>query len=106
MKHNQNNQTLEDQVVEFLNEVGLVSTSFLLRKYKVNVDHAREILHFLVEAYENVKFSTPDQVYIEGREILAFQPRLQKKRVRFRPKKPSRWKDVSKPISYQTELCT
>lgn len=81
--------------VDVLNEHGVISSNFLMRRHKCGVGFARNILKMIVDQYENVKFRSGDQIYIEGREPQQWQ--LKPKRIRIRPKKPSRWKDVTKP---------
>jgi hypothetical protein len=54
--------------LDCLNEHGILSTSFLVRKFKIGPKQAEEILRSLVENFENVNFTSLDQIYISGRE--------------------------------------
>lgn len=72
-----------------------MSSALLMNKHKCGIEVARHILKIIVDNYENVQFRTKDQIYIEGRELEAWKPKL--KRNRTRVIKPSRWKDVTKP---------
>jgi hypothetical protein len=81
--------------IKLLNEFGVLSSALLARKYKMNFDYARLVLQAIVEGYENVAFRSQDQIYIEGREPKEWQPKP--KHIGIRPRKPPRWKDITKP---------
>ena len=85
---------LKEQIQD-LNEYGVLSCALLARKYRVNFEYGRKILSSIVDDYENVKFRSHDQIYIEGRELEDWMPAY--KRILNKKKKPSRWKDVFKP---------
>lgn len=88
--------------IQDLNEFGLLSSAYLARKYKMNGEHARRTLFSIVEDYENVRFRTPDQIYIEGRELKEWEPKVKQKKIRekrvktSKMKTPSKWKDITK----------
>lgn len=81
--------------IDDLNHYGVLSSALLGRRYKLNFEYARLVLASIVQDYENVKLRTQDQIYIEGRELEEWKPKLKRKRIR--PIKPPRWKDVTKP---------
>jgi hypothetical protein len=80
--------------IKLLNKHGALTSSLLAMKDKCNFDYARLIMQEIVNDYENVKFRTEDQIYIEGREREEWLPKEKKKRKYI--KKPSKWKDITK----------
>lgn len=85
-----------EQAIDQLNDVGVISTSYLAHKFKVNQDIAKHILTQIVNEYENVKFRNEDQIFIEGRELEEWKPKIRIRKAKYIPK-PTRWKDVTKP---------
>jgi hypothetical protein len=90
--------------IDYLNEFGVLTSAMLARKFKLEPKHARKILHCIVEDYENVKARTPDQIYIEGRELDQWIPKPKKIKANIlKTKKPKKvrllkrqkWKDVT-----------
>jgi len=83
------------QHVEFLDEFGVLTSTMLMRKFKVTSLPTQEILKQLCNDFLNVYARTKDQICIEGREPISWIHRIKKKKMK--PKKPPRWKDVTKP---------
>ena len=76
-----------------LNELGVLSTSYLARKYKMNRGIARQVLKAIVKDFENVKFLNRDQIYIEDCLPSFLKPKTPRKY----KKSQQRYKDVTKP---------
>lgn len=83
------------EMIDLLNEHGVLSSALLARKYKMNFEFAHSVLRAIVDDYENVKHRSADQIYIEGREPQFWKPKPKKKKTI--PKKPSKWKDITRP---------
>lgn len=83
------------EMIVFLNDMGGMSALYLMRKYKWTYEEALIQLKKIVDNYGNVKFIKENVIYIAGREPDWLIVKPKKKRIR--PKKPPRWKDVTKP---------
>lgn len=92
-----------EEHINLLNQFGILSTSLLARKFKWNHLYAKNILLQIARDYENVYFRNEEQIYIEGREPFFWKSKNDLKKMRYqtkktiRPKKLSKWKDVTKP---------
>ncbi|MGE5706045.1 MAG: hypothetical protein ACM3XP_04930 [Nitrososphaerales archaeon] len=69
-----------DKLIDDLNEYGILSISYLARKYKMNFEHALRVLIEIVEDYENVEFKTSTRIYINDREPGICQSKISKYR--------------------------
>lgn len=83
------------EAIGFLNDMGGMSALYLMRKYKLTYEEALIQLKNIVDDYTNVNFMKENLIFIEGREPGWLQEKAKQKRIR--PKKPPRWKDVTKP---------
>lgn len=83
----------EQEHIDLLNIYGVLTAAMLARKFKIRTDTACDILSAIVCDYENVKIKNRHQIFIEGREWEEWFL----KSSRPYKKKPSKWKDVSKP---------
>lgn len=83
--------------IEILNEFGYLSSSLLMRRYKIVREEARQILKYIVADFENVYAILDDLICIEGREI-KLQKAVKNKTIdELHPAKRQKWKDVTKP---------
>jgi hypothetical protein len=81
--------------IQILNQIGMLSASYLSRKHQITIDVALDILNAIVADYENVFFFTEHQICIEGRQP---EYKLQgEKKIKPKSKKISKWKDITKP---------
>jgi hypothetical protein len=87
----------KSRAVEFLSLFGVLSTVFVESKFMTTRERARQLLQQIVDEHMNVYWLKDNWIVIDGREDdWPDHLKPKKKRVRIR-KKPSKWKDVSKP---------
>lgn len=85
------------ECVELLSDYGFLSVAVLMRHYRIQKQLALGILQLIVDDHMNVYWLKGNWVVINGREEeLPDHLCPPKSRVRIR-KKPSKWKDVTKP---------
>jgi len=68
-----------NEIIDDLNEHGILSIAYLARKHKFDFEQALLILKEIVEDYENVEFKTGYQIYIEERELDLWKPKVKKR---------------------------
>ena len=83
--------------VEILNQFGYLSSSILMRRYKITREGAREILKYIVSDFENVYPILNDLICIQGREMKLHTAAKDKSIDELKPAKRQKWKDVTKP---------
>lgn len=82
--------TYTNEIIENLNDYGILSVAYLARKYRMNFQYALFILKEIVEDYENVEFKTKHRIYIIDREdeelkkIVKKVPIINKKKSKYR----------------------
>lgn len=54
--------------IELLNELGVLSSPLLMRRFKITFEEAREILHSIMVDYENTIRLSENKICIDGRE--------------------------------------
>lgn len=54
--------------IELLNEMGVLSSPLLMRRFKITFDEAGKVLNSILEDYENVIRLSKNKICIEGRE--------------------------------------
>jgi len=86
-----------DEYIDYLNYYGALSTSFLIRKFKMSARSARKILISIIQEFENVLRANENQIFIIGRAPHSMQQEENIKRLPRKPRTTSRWKDVTKP---------
>lgn len=84
----------EEMIKEF-NEYGVLSSSYLARKFKMNVEHACLVLSAILNDYTNVIHISKNKICIQGREHSFSNPK--QKKIATKKKKESKWKDVTRP---------
>lgn len=99
LQHNLQNRTFgAKDCIPHLNFHGRLSASFLMRKFQITADLAIKILHSIIGEYENVVWVGVNTIAIEGGEYDKALPSVSPPRKRKpKPKKLSKWKDVTKP---------
>ena len=75
--------------IKLLNEWGGLSSSLIMRRFKIGRDEARILLKQILYEYRNVKATSDDNIFIEEPPIT--------KESKQRKKRASIWKDVTKP---------
>lgn len=86
-----------EECIDYLNHYGTLHVDLLRMKYKVTTESAKEMLKEILDDYENVLARSAYQIYIEGRELQHWKPKLKPKQKKVYIKKRPQWKDVTKP---------
>jgi hypothetical protein len=66
--------------IKLLNHWGMLSSHFLMVKFKFNVEYARELMKTIVQDFENVFFINKDKICIQGRYIIPMTEKITRKR--------------------------
>lgn len=83
-----------DEHIALLNEMGVLTTALMARRFKMEILKAREALKQIAEDHDNVIYMPYDKIWIDGRNNSRPPPNRRKPKY---IKKPSKWKDVTKP---------
>jgi uncharacterized protein (DUF1919 family) len=64
--------------VDLLNDMGVLTTPLLVKKFKISFENARSILEAIVDDYENVVRHSENKIFIEGRENELMESQMKK----------------------------
>lgn len=69
----------DDDYINILNIEGCLSSSFLIKTFKLTLESSREVIKNILHDYENISVINADQIYIEGRKPIIKIPRRKSK---------------------------